>query len=225
MAVARAGGGYRRLKILLAPSANSPRIKPDAAPTSGPVIIIIRRGHSGSGMVGSILVERLLGAEVARLASRMFLIDVNKAPQRAYAIFSTQKAHADPDILRTQHLIEHQVGLGLSVDELSQKAGMSRRNFVRRFVRATGNSPREYVQRVRMEAAKRALEDGEASVAGVARAVGYQDPVAFRKVFARLTGLTPVDYRARYGPGSPPTVIRAGGGSGRGRARPAAHRG
>ena len=130
----------------------------------------------------------------------MFLVDVNKSPQGAYAIFSTQKTHPDAEILRVQQIIESELGRLLSVDELSSRVGMSRRNFVRRFARATGNPPREYIQRVRIEGAKRALEDGSLSVARIGRDVGYQDPVAFRKVFARVTGLNPVDYRARYGP-------------------------
>jgi AraC-like DNA-binding protein len=76
----------------------------------------------------------------------------------------------------------------------------------RRFRRTTGNSPGEYVQRVKVEAAKRALESGE-RVSAVARIVGYSDAAAFRRLFARLTGLTPTDYRARYGPGSPPVTV------------------
>jgi AraC-like DNA-binding protein len=75
---------------------------------------------------------------------------------------------------------------------------MSRRNFVRRFTRATGNSPRDYQQRVRVEAAKRALESTHAGIAHVAARVGYDDVAAFRRMFARWTGLTPADYRARY---------------------------
>jgi transcriptional regulator GlxA family with amidase domain len=146
-----------------------------------------------------VLVERLLGPEVARAASKMFLIDVNKAPQGAYAMFSTQKMHDDQAIQRAQLLIEEQLADGLSVEELARAAHLSTRTFMRRFRRATGNGPREYIQRVRVEAAKRALEGGDHSVVSVAESVGYGDPVAFRKLFVRLTGLTPMDYRSRYG--------------------------
>jgi transcriptional regulator GlxA family with amidase domain len=86
-----------------------------------------------------------------------------------------------------------------SVGELASKLGMSRRTFVRRFSRATGSSPREYLHRVRVEAAKRALEASQRSVSSIASSVGYTDPVAFRKLFVRFTGLTPADYRRRYG--------------------------
>lgn len=157
-----------------------------------------------------LVVERLLGADVARAASRMFLVDPNKAPQGAYAAFATQKDHGDDQILRAQDLIERGVAQTPAVDELARKVALSRRTFVRRFHAATGNAPRDYIQRVRVEAAKRALESGEA-IAAVATRVGYGDPVAFRKLFARLTGVTPAEYRQRYGPGTAPVWVRAHG--------------
>jgi transcriptional regulator GlxA family with amidase domain len=153
------------------------------------------------------LVERLLGQDAAWAASRMFLIDPNKAPQGAYAAFSTQKDHGDEPILRAQELIERDVGRLPGVDELARRVSLSRRTFVRRFHAATGNSPRSYIQRVRIEAAKRALAGGDA-VASVALRVGYDDVVAFRKLFVRLAGVTPAEYRSRYGPRSAPAWSR-----------------
>ena len=87
---------------------------------------------------------------------------------------------------------------------------MSVRTLARRFRRSTGNSPGEYIQRVKIEAAKRALETGE-RVSAVASVVGYADPAAFRRIFTRLTGLTPAEYRARYGPASPSVTVVPGG--------------
>jgi transcriptional regulator GlxA family with amidase domain len=145
------------------------------------------------------IVERVLGMEVARAASKMFLIDANKSPQSAYAIFGPQKDHSDEEILRAQGIIERELAASLSVDDLARQVTMSRRNFVRRFKAATGNAPREYLQRARIEAAKRALETTRRPIGTVAGDVGYDDVVAFRRMFARLTGLTPSDYRARYG--------------------------
>lgn len=158
-----------------------------------------------------VLIERLFGPEVARASSKMFLIDVNKAPQGAYAMFSTQRAHADEAIQRAQLLIEERLADGLSVDQLARASGVSTRTFMRRFRRATGNGPREYIQRVRVESAKRALEHSEESVASIAEGIGYGDPAAFRKLFARMTGLTPMDYRARYGARSAPAWMVARG--------------
>ena len=152
------------------------------------------------------LVERVLGADLARAASKMFLIDVNKAPQSAYAMFSTQKTHDDRDILRAQQMIEDRPARAPSVEALARAVAMSPRTFARRFRGATGNSPLEYTQRVRIEAAKRALESGQ-RIAAVAGSVGYTDLASFRRVFTRLTGLAPADYRARYGPSYAPSTV------------------
>jgi transcriptional regulator GlxA family with amidase domain len=180
-----------------------------------PQAIVVDQGRvTTSGGATSFLslalhvVERLLGGEVARAASKMFLIDPNKSPQGAYAIFGPQKAHSDEDILRAQGIIEHRLDRPLSVDDLAREVAMSRRNFVRRFTAATGNNPREYLQRARIEAAKRALERTRRPVATVACDVGYEDVVAFRRMFTRLTGLTPSAYRARYGVAEPATLVR-----------------
>lgn len=146
-----------------------------------------------------LLIERLMGEEVARAASKMFLVDPNKAPQGAYAIFASQKSHSDTGVLKAQQRIERELASTPSVEALAREAGTSVRTFARRFRQATGNSPHQYVQRVRIDAAKRALESGELAIATVAERVGYGDPVAFRKLFVQHTGLTPTDYRARYG--------------------------
>jgi transcriptional regulator GlxA family with amidase domain len=156
------------------------------------------------------LVERLLGQDVAWTASRMFLVDPNKSPQGAYAMFSTQKTHGDDPILRAQAIVEGDVALAPPVEELARRVALSQRTFVRRFRSATGNTPRDYIQRVRVEAAKRALERGANSVAEVAARVGYGDVAAFRKLFVRSTGLTPAEYRSRYGPKAAPAWFAKG---------------
>jgi transcriptional regulator GlxA family with amidase domain len=154
------------------------------------------------------VIERVFGSEVARTSSKMFLVDVNKAPQSAYAMFSSQKLHEDRDILRAQEIIERHPERTPLVERLAQDVAMSPRTFARRFRQSTGNSPREYIQRVKVEAAKRTLESGE-RISSVAKVAGYGDVAAFRRLFARWTGLTPAEYRARYGPGAPPSTIRA----------------
>lgn len=150
-----------------------------------------------------LLVERLLGRDVAWAASKMFLIDPNKSPQGAYAAFSTQKDHGDSAILRAQDIIERDIGRAPTVDHVAHAVALSPRTFSRRFLDATGNTARDYIQRVRVEAAKRALEAGD-SVGTTADRVGYGDAAAFRKLFSRVAGITPAEYRARYGPRSAP---------------------
>jgi transcriptional regulator GlxA family with amidase domain len=171
--------------------------------------IITAGGATSFLNLSLVLIERLFGVEVARASSKMFLIDRNKAPQGAYAAFSSQKEHDDQAILKAQALVEERLARSVSVDQLARAVAMSTRTFVRRFHSATGNTPREYIQRLRVEAARRELESSRAAVTSIAARVGYRDTVAFRKLFVRLTGLTPADYRARYGPHAPPSWVKA----------------
>jgi transcriptional regulator GlxA family with amidase domain len=143
------------------------------------------------------LVEKYRGPEAARTVAKIFLIDINKGPQTAYAIFSTQKNHEDRPILEAQEIIERQGSRELSVADLAGRVAMSTRNFIRRFKAATGNTPIEYIQRVRIESAKHALESGSEPVDLVASRIGYDDVGSFRAVFKRVTGVSPTEYRKR----------------------------
>jgi transcriptional regulator GlxA family with amidase domain len=143
------------------------------------------------------LVEKYCGPETARTVARIFLIDVNKGPQTAYAVFSTQKNHTDSSILEAQALIERPQAPLYSVAELAAEVAMSRRNFIRRFKSATGNTPMEYIQRVKVESAKHALESGDDPVDAIASRTGYEDAGSFRKIFKRITGVSPIEFRRR----------------------------
>jgi transcriptional regulator GlxA family with amidase domain len=101
-------------------------------------------------------------------------------------------------ICEAQTYIEENLGAKISFEELASKLAISRRNFDRRFIKATGNTPVEYLQRVKMEAAKRTLEKGRKSIFEVMNEVGYSDDKAFREVFKKITGLSPLDYRTKY---------------------------
>ena len=149
------------------------------------------------------VVEKHLGQETARFASRMFLIDQNRPPQSAFAIFGPQKQHSDAAILRAQRLIESNLGDPLPMVDVAREVALSPRTFVRRFKAATGNTPIEYLQRTRVEAAKRLLESSKASVAEIIEGVGYEDAASFRRVFSRYVGLPPLSYRRRYGRAQP----------------------
>jgi transcriptional regulator GlxA family with amidase domain len=145
------------------------------------------------------VVEKHLGAETARFASRMFLIDQNRPAQSAFAIFSPQKQHEDAAILRAQRLMEAKVGEALAIPDVARAVALSPRTFVRRFKAATGNTPIEYLQRTRVEAAKRRLESAARTVDEIALEVGYEDAASFRRIFTRHVGLAPLSYRKRYG--------------------------
>lgn len=144
------------------------------------------------------LVEKFCGPETAHAAASMFLIDVDKRRQGAYAIFSGQKDHEDTAIRRAQSLVEEGVGRPLTVESLAGAVALSKRTFIRRFKRATGNTPIEYIQRVRVEAAKKALATTDEPLLEVALRVGYEDLGSFRRVFARHAGMSPAAWRRRY---------------------------
>src|SRR5690606_33837629 len=99
---------------------------------------------------------------------------------------------------KAQTYIEENLSEKISFAELASKLAISRRNFDRRFIKATGNTPVEYLQRVKVEVAKSILEKGRKSIFEVMYEVGYSDDKAFREVFKKITGLSPLDYRAKY---------------------------
>ena len=136
--------------------------------------------------------------DIAILVAKYFAIDIDRQSQSSFAIFSGQKKHRDARIIEIQQYIESHYDEKLTVDVLADQAVMSRRSFERRFKKATGNTVIEYLQKVKIEAAKRRFEAGGKSIGEVMEAVGYSDPTAFRKVFKRISGLSPLEYKNRY---------------------------
>ena len=113
-------------------------------------------------------------------------------------IFTNQNAHLDEAITRVQEYIEQHYAQNLSIGELASRFAFSRRNFLRRFKEATGNTPIEYLQRVRIEAAKRQLENSSTGIGEVMSDAGYNDIKSFRLLFKKYTGFSPTEYRNRY---------------------------
>lgn len=144
------------------------------------------------------LVEKYVDREMAILLSKYFAIDIDRNTQSAFAIFRGQKEHPDLEIRKAQEIIEHRFSERISVEQLADEVAVGRRSFERRFKRATNNSVLEYVQRVKMEAAKRIFETSLKNINEVMWDVGYTDPKAFRTVFKKVTGLTPHEYRNKY---------------------------
>ena len=144
------------------------------------------------------LIEKYAGREIAILASKAFSIDIDRDSQSAFIIFEGQKDHEDKKITEAQHFIEEHYEETIRVDQLAKKLAVSRRTLERRFKKATSNTVTEYVQRVRVEAAKKDLETSKKNVTEVMYDVGYTDPKSFRNLFRRITGLTPIDYRNKY---------------------------
>lgn len=144
------------------------------------------------------LLEKYTDRETAILASKYFALDIDRSSQSAFTIFTGQKDHADAAILKAQQMIEKKFTKKISVDDLAESVNISRRSFERRFKLATNNTPVEYMQRVRIEAAKRSFESDSKNINEVMYTVGYTDTKAFRDIFKRITGLTPIEYRNKY---------------------------
>ena len=144
------------------------------------------------------LVEKYTNRETAILASKYFAIDIDRHSQSAFAMFSGQKGHTDGTVKLAQDYIERKVDERITVDELAEKFSVGRRTFERRFKQATHNSVLEYVHRIKMEAAKRSFENSRKNISEVMYDVGYTDTKAFRTIFKKVTGLTPVAYRNKF---------------------------
>ena len=144
------------------------------------------------------IVEKYCGRDVTVFLSKLLEIEIERKSQSPFAIFNGQKEHEDEPIKKAQEYIESNVSEKISVDQLAGIFLISRRNFERRFKKATSNTPVEYLQRAKIEAAKKSLEAGRENINEVMYAVGYSDSKAFRTTFKKITGLSPLEYRKKY---------------------------
>ncbi len=146
------------------------------------------------------LIEKFVSREAAVFCAKIFAIDIDRSSQSPFMMFSGQKDHEDEAIKKAQVYIEGNFHQKITVDELASMFSLSRRNLERRFKRATANTVVEYIQRVKIEAAKISLESSRDNVNEVMYKVGYTDTKAFRTTFKKITGVSPVQYRTKYNP-------------------------
>ena len=144
------------------------------------------------------LVEKYYDRQTAIFCSKVFQIEMDRNSQSAFIIFKGQKLHGDEMVQKAQAYIESRPDEKISMEQLSSRFAVGRRNFDRRFIRATGNTPVEYLQRVKIEAAKKTIETSRKTINEVMYEVGYSDVKAFREVFRKITGMSPLEYRSRY---------------------------
>jgi transcriptional regulator GlxA family with amidase domain len=144
------------------------------------------------------LVEKYTDRDTAILASKYFAVDIDRQSQASFMMFQGQKEHKDEAIKSIQEFIEANYTEKLTVDQLAEMCAMGRRSFERRFLKATGNTAITYIQRVKIEAAKRSFEQNIKNINEVMYDVGYTDTKAFRTIFKKITGLTPIAYRNKY---------------------------
>jgi len=144
------------------------------------------------------LVEKYFDRQTAIFCSKVFQIEMDRQSQSAFTIFTGQKLHGDEMVKQAQAYLESNLQEKISIEQLSSKFAVGRRNFDRRFIKATGNTPIEYSQRVKIESAKKAFETSRKTINEVMYEVGYSDLKAFREVFRKITGMSPLEYRMRY---------------------------
>jgi len=144
------------------------------------------------------LVEKYTDRDTAILAAKYFAIDIDRESQLAFMMFQAQKGHEDEKIKKAQEFIDGNYQEKITVDQLADLLALGRRSFERRFKSATKNTVIEYIQRVKIEAAKRSFESSRKNITEVMFDVGYTDNKSFRDVFKKITGLTPIEYRNKY---------------------------
>lgn len=144
------------------------------------------------------LVEKYCGRETAIYCAKAGEIDFERNSQSPFHIFTPQKHHNDEPVRAAQEFIEKNISEKISIDAMARKYGLSRRNFERRFKKATADTPINYVQRVKIEYAKKHFEGGNKNVNEVMYDTGYCDRKAFRMAFKKVTGLLPNEYRNKY---------------------------
>jgi len=144
------------------------------------------------------MIEKYYGRETAIWCSKVSEIDFDRFEQSQFMIFNGQKQHSDEGIKKAQLYIESNYERKLTLDEIVGVVNMNVRSFLRRFKKATSNTPLEYIQRVKIEAAKKRLESTTETILEVMYAIGYIDDKAFRNTFRKYAGLSPSDYRSKY---------------------------
>jgi len=145
-----------------------------------------------------LLVQKYCGHEIAIQVAKLFAIDMDRYKQSYFGTFRPNYTHNDALVSSVQEKIEKQFHQIENLEEVLGDVPASRRNLVRRFKLATGIPPIEYLQNIRMETAKRHLEQTQLSVSEIIDKSGYTDPKSFRKVFQKVVGMKPLEYREKF---------------------------
>jgi transcriptional regulator GlxA family with amidase domain len=144
------------------------------------------------------LIARYAGATAAQEVARLFALQWHQDGLTPYIVFEGKRDHGDGDIQSAQQWLDNHFSVAHPVEEMIKRSRLAERTFKRRFTHATGLSPLAYVQRLRIEDAKRRLERTDAPIDEISWQVGYEDPAFFRRLFKRTTGLAPGAYRKRF---------------------------
>ena len=145
------------------------------------------------------LVQKYCGNEIAVRIAKIFAIDLDRYQQSYFSTFRPDYSHNDDIVKKLQKRIEANYLEIQTIEEVTRDIPASRRNIVRRFKQVTGVPPIEYLQHIRIEKAKRELEQTNLSISEIINETGYTDPKSFRKIFLKLVGVTPMEYRNKFG--------------------------
>ena len=160
--------------------------------------IVTAGGMTAWTDLGIYLIRRFLGRTVTLETARFMLVDPSGREQSYYGGFLPRLHHGDAEILKVQHWLQKKGCRNVDLTRMAQTAGLEVRTFIRRFKAATGLKPTEYCQRLRIGKAREMLECTKQSVEKISWAVGYEDPASFRRIFHKLVGLSPREYRRRF---------------------------
>ncbi len=144
------------------------------------------------------LVAKFCGQKAALQSAKTMLLDMDRKAQTPYDCFLPPRDHTDLLVAKAQAWMEQNSTQAIDYDNMADRFRVSRRSLERRFKQATGNTPLAYLQKLRVEQAKRMLEDGTLTFNEITYEVGYEDISFFRKIFVRLTGLRPKEYQQKF---------------------------
>ncbi|MXO59544.1 helix-turn-helix domain-containing protein [Altererythrobacter salegens] len=161
--------------------------------------VVCGGGVNAAADVSLYLVEKFCGREIALKTARSLCIEMPRTWQNSFTHFELRAAHEDEPVLAAEHFIRNNFAKDLKFDAVAKHVGMSPRNFARRFKDATGDTPLAYLHGLRIAVAKQLLETSPTAVAEIGQTVGYVDPAFFRQLFQRKAGITPSEYRRRFG--------------------------
>ena len=166
---------------------------------AGPEHRIITSGGSASwNDLALYLIARFCGQDEARRIAKLYLFGDRSDGQLPFSTMVRPKQHSDGLVANCQSWIAEHYTLANPVERMANYSGLSSRTFIRRFKKATGYAPLDYVQTLRIEEGKQMLEAGNDAIDNIALNVGYDDPNSFRRLFKRSTGISPSEYRQRF---------------------------
>jgi transcriptional regulator GlxA family with amidase domain len=144
------------------------------------------------------IVARYISPDIAAHCSKVFLVDSGRRLQTPYMIYTTPRSHGDNEIVKVQNWLEKNSTSDVSIDSIIDESALGKRTLLRRFKKATGDTPLEYLQRIRLENAKRILETTNKTFSEITWEVGYNDTSSFQRLFKNYTRLTPKEYRNKF---------------------------